>query len=228
MLKRKLSYKEIKETVENGWRLFKHGNTVLAYDQFEKILNAADSRKYPEIWSEAMAGIGMIFKERKRFREAKTCFKKAYEKNSRNIMYLIEYGDSCKGMRWHSEAITAWEKCLEYEKNDIRLLTRIAESYDLLGNFVMAKKYYLKSCEIEPKNKHVLMGLGYLYFHNHLYLDAIYYWEKLFLDKHFTDSEIFSKLGHCYKKRKEYDKAIEYFNKALAIMKKASTPYADW
>lgn len=218
--KRKLTPKEIKETLKNGWYLFKQGKLVLAYDQFEKILNAKLSYIHPKIYANAMFGVGMIFKDRKRFREAKTCFKKAYEKNSGNIMYLREYGGACKGMQWYSEAIRAWEECLLFRNNDIWLLVRIAESYDLLGNFVMAKKYYSKAYEISPKNKDALLGFGYLYYHNHIYLDAIYYWEKLVYEKQFFDSGILLRLGYCYHKREEYEKAIEYYQKVHSLDEK--------
>ena len=218
--KRNLTSKEIEETLKNGWHLFKQGKLVLAYDQFEKILNAKKTQIFPEIYAEAMFGIGLIFKERKRFREAKTCFKKAYENNSRNVIYLREYGEACKEMKWYSEAIRAWEKCLQFEKIDIQLLTKIAECYDLLGNFVMAKKYYNRAYKIDPQNKYVLLGLGNLYFHNHLYLDAICYWEKLVYQKRFSDTELLLKLGYCYQERKEYEKALEYYNKAFSIDEK--------
>lgn len=217
--KRKLTPSEIKETLRNGWSLFKQGNLVLAYDQFEKILNAKPYCIPPKIYAEAMFGVGLIFKERKRFREAKTCFKKAYKKNSRKIIFLREYGYACKCMKWYSEAVRAWEECLRFQINDIWLLARIAESYDLLGNFVMAKKYYNKAYEINPKNKDVLFGLGYLYFHNHLYRDATYYWEKIVYKNQISEIGILLHLGYCYYTREEYRKAVEYFQKVLSLEK---------
>jgi len=206
-----LTSEEIKTIIKLAWELVKDNKLALAYDQFEKVLNVNNPSN-----PEALYGIGIIFRKRKRYREAKTCFNKAYQNDRGNPLYLREYGNACGEMRWYSEAIKAWEKCLEKEKNDISLLVKIAEAYGSLGNFVMAKKYFFTAYGIDPQNRLVLKGLCLLYFHNNLYTNAVYYCEN-YLKKEPENIHILNNLGYCFLKRKKYGKTLEYYKRVLSI-----------
>lgn len=209
-----LSKDEIKGTFETAWKCFNGNKLTLAYDQFEKILYAYPSN------SEALYGVGKIFIKWGKYREAKTCFKKALNNKKNNKknkeQYVYEYGNACIKMKWYSEAISIWENYLVNKKKDINLLTKIADTYSLLGNFVMAKKYLFTAYNLNEKNVDVLYSLGDLYCKNGLLKDAIYYFQ-LALHIEPGNIDIVISMINCFLKQKKYKKKIKYYRKAFFI-----------
>jgi tetratricopeptide (TPR) repeat protein len=116
------------------------------------------------------------------------------------------------------EAIEAWEKYLENDKDNVTVLSRIADAHRRLKNFPQSKQTYLKVLDIDKDNAYALIGLGYLHFDFHEYEQALSYWERMYaLDPEGVDIRVLTTIGNCHRKLKTFEKGLTYFKKALEV-----------
>ena len=93
-------------------------------------------------------------------------------------------------------------------------------------NYPLALEKYRKAAALQPQNPIYLNGLGYFLLHMALYNEAISHLEQAIknLSNHNTPEEIegaiLNNIGQAWKQKGEYDKALSYYEKALAIGKK--------
>lgn len=95
--RRTLSEREISGLMRGAWKLYKRGKQNEAWGMFQRVIKSDPF--HPGAWY----GIGKIWFQRGRYRDAKTCFRKAWLLGKR-WYFLFDYGRACVRMRWFSEA----------------------------------------------------------------------------------------------------------------------------
>ena len=90
------------------------------------------------------------------------------------------------------------------------------DEYLKTGEFNKAAQFYRASLDITPNNPETHLHLAKTYSLNRQYKEAIPHLEQ-YLKSNENDIENITLLGECYKKSGMFSKAIECFNRALAI-----------
>lgn len=103
------------------------------------------------------------------------------------------------------------------------------EVYGLLGDISQnlnkneAIAYYKKGLAIDPKNAHLNIGIGFLYFNSKDFINA----EKYFLNIWVEDPiniRLLTALGKIYKSWKQYQKAMKYYR--ICELLEPNNPFA--
>lgn len=88
--------------------------------------------------------------------------------------------------------------------------------YSLLGDILQniskidAIHYYEEGLSIYPKDPHLNIGLGFLYFNNKDYHNSEKYILNIWVEDP-TNIKLLTALGKIYKSRKQFEKAMKYF-----------------
>jgi len=109
-----------------------------------------------------------------------------------------------------------WERYLIHDDRNITVLTRVADAYRKVRDFGRSRALYLRALDIDDRNPYALIGLGHLHYDFKEYREALSYWEKMIeIDRDQVDIRVLTSIGNCYRKLREYEKGIGYFQKAL-------------
>ncbi|MCK5740112.1 tetratricopeptide repeat protein, partial [bacterium] len=140
----------------------------------------------------------------------------------------------------YEKAIEVSQKALKVDSTNVKVLTGLAITYDLLGEGEKAQDTYLRAIEANPDNVDLLFNLGRLYFMQGNYTDAIKYFD-LVIAKDPEDYESNLNVGNAYltmaeqfdKKVREVEEekgeempdmrkqAKDYYRSAVPYLKKA-------
>lgn len=115
----------------------------------------------------------------------------------------------------HQEALKYCEKLYVGHETNLDLIRKLAKLYNAVGNFPHAAKFYKKSLEHEPNDYVGMNNLG-------LVMESLgqsetakkCYQKSLNLKKNY---EAYHNLGVLCRNERDFDKSIEYLQKALAI-----------
>ncbi|HOX48406.1 MAG TPA: tetratricopeptide repeat protein, partial [Spirochaetales bacterium] len=113
-------------------------------------------------------------------------------------------------------AIEIWEQYLLHDNKNITVLTRVADAYRKVRDFRKSKAIYLRVLEMEQDNPYALIGLGHLHYDFKEYKDALGYWQRMVeLQGEGVDIRVLTSIGNCYRKLKQFDLGVPYFERAL-------------
>jgi tetratricopeptide (TPR) repeat protein len=83
-------------------------------------------------------------------------------------------------------------------------------------DFRKSKAIYLRVLEMETDNPYALIGLGHLHYDFKEYKDALGYWQRMVdLQGDEVDIRVLTSIGNCYRKLKQFELGVPYFDKAL-------------
>ena len=139
------------------------------------------------------------------------------------------------GKTWNALGLTLYNLDLPKESinslniarkytDDKNIYRNIGLSYLKIGNYQKAEKNFKEAIYLEPKFSEAYFNLGYLYYSNKKYNEAIESWQKISkYDPNFFEMPIiYYYIGMAYKKKQMPDKALEYFVQALQLVPEGS------
>jgi tetratricopeptide (TPR) repeat protein len=201
---------EIAELSKKGYQYLKENRVEEAEECFARILERDRENNY------ALVGLGDAARKRGAFREAVDHYKKCLVYHPGNNYALFGLADCYKALNQYQKAIEIWEQYLLHDNRNITVLTRVADAYRKVRDFRKSKAIYLRVLEMEADNPYALIGLGHLHYDFKEYKDALGYWQRMVeLQGEDVDIRVLTSIGNCYRKLKQFDQGIPYFEKAL-------------
>lgn len=202
---------EIAELSKKGYQLLKENRLGEAEANFRQILDRDTENNY------ALVGLGDAARKRGSYRDAVDHYKKCLIYHPGNNYALFGLADCYKALNQYQKAIEIWEQYLLHDNKNITVLTRIADAYRKVRDFRKSKAIYLRVLEMELDNPYALIGLGHLHYDFKEYRDALHYWQRMVnAQGEAVDIRVLTSIGNCYRKLKQFDMGIPYFEKALA------------
>ncbi len=164
---------------------------------------------------QALYKISKDFLAHKKYVQAESFSKKGLEANPTNASLLSILAQSYFRQEYYEGAITAFEKLVNLGKGSEFVHTKLGYAYFQEKNMEKAIEHYSKALEYEEQNAGTHHILGKIYAltgdykksEQHLLIAII-------LKDQLLDAEFLS-LALTYKLTKDYQKALEYFEKAL-------------
>ncbi|HEY9053199.1 MAG TPA: tetratricopeptide repeat protein [Rectinemataceae bacterium] len=201
---------EISESSKRGYQLLKENRFDEAVDCFAQILEKDKENNY------ALVGLGDAARKRGAFREASEHYRRCLVYHPGNSYALFGLADCYKALNQYHKAIEIWEQYLLHDNTNITVLTRVADAYRKVHDFRKSKAIYQRVLEMEADNHYALIGLGHLHYDFKEYKDALSYWQRMVdLQGDKVDIRVLTSIGNCYRKLKQFDKGIPYFESAL-------------
>lgn len=202
---------EIAELSKKGYQYLKENRVADAERNFRTILEKDGENNY------ALVGLGDAARKRGAHRDAVDHYKKCLIYHPGNNYALFGLADCYKALNQYQKAIEIWEQYLLHDNRNITVLTRIADAYRKVRDFRKSKAIYLRVLEMEANNPYALIGLGHLHYDFKEYRDALYYWQRMVeAQGDAVDIRVLTSIGNCYRKLKQFDMGVPYFEKALA------------
>lgn len=201
---------EIAELSKKGYQFLKENRVADAERNFRKILESDPENNY------ALVGLGDAARKRGAYRDAVDHYKKCLVYHPGNNYALFGLADCYKALNQYQKAIEIWEQYLLHDNKNITVLTRIADAYRKVRDFRKSKAIYLRVLEMEEDNPYALIGLGHLHYDFKEYRDALHYWQRMVdAQGDMVDIRVLTSIGNCYRKLKQFDMGVPYFEKAL-------------
>ncbi len=202
---------EIADLSKRGYQYLKENRLDEAEECFARILERDRENNY------ALVGLGDAARKRGAYREAVDHYKKCLVFHPGNNYALFGLADCYKALNQYQKAIEIWEQYLLHDNKNITVLTRVADAYRKVRDFRKSKAIYLRVLEMEQDNPYALIGLGHLHYDFKEYKDALGYWQRMVeLQGDAVDIRVLTSIGNCYRKLKQFESGIPYFEKALA------------
>jgi len=201
---------EISEASKKGYQLLKENRFDEAVECFAQILEKDNENNY------ALVGLGDAARKRGAYKEAAEHYRRCLVFHPGNSYALFGLADCYKALNQYHKAIEIWEQYLLHDNSNITVLTRVADAYRKVHDFRKSKAIYQRVLEMEPDNHYALIGLGHLHYDFKEYKEALGYWQRMVdLQGDQVDIRVLTSIGNCYRKLKQFDKGIPYFEKAL-------------
>ncbi len=201
---------EIAELSKKGYQFLKENRLEEAEECFARILEQDRENNY------ALVGLGDSARKHGAFQEAANHYKKCLVYHPANNYALFGLADCYKAMNQYQKAIEIWEQYLIHDNKNITVLTRVADAYRKVHDFRKSKAIYLRVLEMEADNPYALIGLGHLHYDFKEFREALAFWKRMVeLQTGEVDIRVLTSIGNCYRKLKQFDLGIPYFEKAL-------------
>ncbi len=195
---------------KEGYRELKRGHLAEAEEKFLQILEREPRNSY------ALVGMGDTLRKKKQYRKAIPYYRSCLEDHPDNNYALFGLADSYKAQNLYPKAIDIWEDYLRLDPNNVTVLTRIADAYRKVKNFDRSLELYSRVMDLERGNAYALIGLGHLHYDFHHYRKALEYWQEMEVQRQDVDIRVLTSIGNCYRKLKQFEQGIPYFERALA------------
>jgi tetratricopeptide (TPR) repeat protein len=201
---------EISESSKKGYQLLKENRYDEAVECFAQILEKDKENNY------ALVGLGDAARKRGAFRDASDHYRRCLVFHPGNSYALFGLADCYKALNQYHKAIEIWEQYLLHDNTNITVLTRVADAYRKVHDFRKSKAIYQRVLEMEADNHYALIGLGHLHYDFKEYKEALAYWQRMVdLQGGNVDIRVLTSIGNCFRKLKQFDRGIPYFEKAL-------------
>jgi len=201
---------EIADLSKHGYQYLKENRVEEAEECFARILERDRENNY------ALVGLGDAARKRGAYRDAVDHYKKCLIYHPGNNYALFGLADCYKALNQYQKAIEIWEQYLLHDNKNITVLTRVADAYRKVRDFRKSKAIYLRVLEMEQDNPYALIGLGHLHYDFKEYKDALGYWQRMVeLQGEGVDIRVLTSIGNCYRKLKQFDLGVPYFERAL-------------
>ncbi len=201
---------EIADLSKHGYQYLKENRIEEAEECFARILERDRENNY------ALVGLGDAARKHGSYRDAVDHYKKCLVYHPGNNYALFGLADCYKALNQYQKAIEIWEQYLLHDNKNITVLTRVADAYRKVRDFRKSKAIYLRVLEMETDNAYALIGLGHLHYDFKEYKDALGYWQRMVeLQGADVDIRVLTSIGNCYRKLKQFDSGVPYFEQAL-------------
>ncbi|MGC4040850.1 MAG: tetratricopeptide repeat protein [Flavobacterium sp.] len=168
--------------------------------------------------------LGHIFSDKRDYIKGEQFYKKAIEKNPKNVEALNGLGNLYENKKEHEKAEECYNKAIEINPEYPSSYNGLGSLYDGKEEYDKAKKFYKKAIEIDPKYTFAYYNLGLTYKKLKEYSKAEECYTKA-IEINPNYSSPYNGLGSLHFQKKEYDKAKEFYNKAIEIKPDGPNPY---
>lgn len=210
--------KDIELMLDMAQIYMKKGQAAAAENEFREIL-AVNSRE-----ARAYYGLGVLYDNRKEYKDAITFYKKAIELNPKytSAHYFLAYIYDETGEK--EKAIQSYKKVISLEPRNFWAHNNLGAIYEELNQNDTALDYFKKSHEIDPNHYKALFNLGVI-------LYKIGYTERAInnymqsLEKNNRYPFTYLNLAVIYKDQGDYLKAIDIITRGIKQTKDAFLYY---
>jgi len=200
----------VAELSQAAYQLLRENYVRQAEEKFGEILSYDETNNY------ALVGLGDAARKRRDCKRAVSYYERCLESHPRNNYALFGLAECYKAMRHFHRAIEYWEEYLKLDNENVTVLTRVADAYRKVKNYARSHTLYQEVLQKEPDNAYALIGLGHLNYDFRRYEDALHYWKRMLeLSGDGVDIRVLTSIGNCYRKLKDFEKGIPYFEDAL-------------
>jgi tetratricopeptide (TPR) repeat protein len=188
-------------------------------------LSIGEYRKALDIYKDAESyyNMGVSFYEMGLQDSALKVYEKAIASDPHYTMALNNIGVIYFNRKQYDQAISYFIKDYTQDTNDVQVLVNIGAAYQNLGNVDKTLYYYNIVLRKDPNNANVASNLtslyvasGMSYFDKQDYDNAVSQFQ-LALKYDPRSANALGNIGAVYQKKGDYAKAMEYYQKALAI-----------
>ena len=194
------------------------GNVYKGLKMFDKALEAferADSLKSNT--DNIIAEIGVVHQNLGNVNDALTIFENAIELNpmcelawlGKGDLYFNKFCDLPK-------AVESYERATQINENNPNGWVALAQSYDRLDDYENAKKCIEKAIKKNPSTEFALLGIGAFYANRGMVEECEKWCGEIIKENH-KNAKALECIGVAYNNAKKFEKAIDFFNKALDI-----------
>ena len=166
-----------------------------------------------------LSRLGDTYRKMGNYEKALKYYMKAYTIDSNNPYVLTGLGFTYFEKGDYETSSGYWEKLYNIkknnlQKNDVKILTNLGNSYRKQKRFNDAFKFFYQALKTEDNNFYALYGIADCYRGLKDYRKAITYWKKI-LEKDPDNKKILTRVGDSYRNLANYTMAREYYQKAI-------------
>lgn len=170
-------------------------------------------------WGEIAYRRGLILSDLGRLNEAKKALGESMADGKEDVSKIFAYATVLMQEKEYGSAVTYLKKALQYVPDDDGILYRIGWCYKLMGQYVEALSFMKQVLSINPEHPRVRQIIAELYERlarreedNSYYQMALPYMKEQ-VEKYPQEYDLLE-MGLLYLDMDEYEKALEYFEKA--------------
>ncbi len=207
----------IKETPEAYQAYSERGNVLYNLRAYNEAL--ADYEKYLSIMPTDKAVLerkGKCLAMVGKYEESKEVYKNFMDANPNDVHWVYCYGWACMMGGQSDEALENFNKCIEMKADYVPAIGDRALLYTKLGETEKAEEGYKRTLELDPKRFENHYNLANFYLQNQRINDALAVLEK-FTSENENVGRGWYLYGATFRANKEFEKAIEMYDKALAL-----------
>lgn len=184
--------------------------------QFRRVIDYLEKRASKEDDPDILNALGWSYIIVRNYEKALGYLKRAEEINCSDHRITLNIAEAMKGMNWHRKALTYYRKTLVFDPDNIDALIGKGEMSYILDYGKSAKEAYLKLLEIDEDNTKGIFGYAMCKFRDEDYDEAYKFFKKI--EKNgYRQAHISYCLGKIYYSRSEYQKALEYLDRATEL-----------
>ena len=139
-----------------GVLLLEAGKADKAISLFERAIKANPH------FATAYNNLGNAFTQIEYYEDAFQCFERALQINPNYLDACLNFGNSLKKCKQYEAAIDCYQHALKIDSNNAKTFYFLGEVYYDLGDCDLAKTYYAKSLELNPRDleSHVALSIA--------------------------------------------------------------------
>lgn len=194
-----------------GMCAYKDENYPIAIN---RLLNYLDSDPNN---AEVTYDVGRAYVDLERYEKAITYYEKAIQLEPKNFMRIYELGMVYYARADNKKAIQYFEMAAANGfRQDADYFINLGNVYMNTGDNKKGIELFLKALEKRPYSQSILNDLGYAYYYNKNYQDAIDTWDQVLqIDK--TNGKCLYMIGMAYQKKGEKGKGQALCDKAIEL-----------
>lgn len=138
-----------------------------------------------------------------------------------------DYGDNALRQKKYNLAIAQYQGALRIQPDYVPAMVNLGIAYMEMDNFERADKIFSDALKLESNRKETIyFNLGQLAEKQNKPAEAINYYIKA-IGNGFEQESVYQRLGVLYYNNKQFDLALDAFEKLLAIQTDVVTPYQN-
>ena len=186
-------------------------DTANAFKYFRKSMQLAPTWPFPHLIA------GLFYMDLKMYNEARAAFEKALTIKKDFKLALINSGVLYSKLNEDDKVISYYRKALEIAKPESDVLySNIGLYWKNKSNYDSALYYQRKGYQVNPSDIYNITGLINS-FTKLKQADSAKYYIKLLENITLSSAEEFKTVGNTYYDLADYEKALKYYNKSVAI-----------
>lgn len=171
-------------------------------------------RKYPHN-DRALLNLGFHYNEQKEFKKAQQVLEKAVQLNTKKSVVYSNLGNVYDMQGEYNKAIRTFQRAIILDPNNLDAYNNMGIVYVRQKEYTKARKFFMKAVELEPNFTEAFNNLKLIEDLKESGTRHEKDVEEITAD--FKDPKQYNSQGNFYAKLKEYEKAIESYQRAIQI-----------
>lgn len=167
---------------------------------------------------EAQIRVAAILAQQEQVNEAIEYLHKINVENTEEQLILAQYeAELLTEQTRYPEAIAVYTKAIKVQPDNLELLYMRAMTAESMGNLIQMEEDFRRIIAIEPENVNALNALGYTLADRTNRYEEAYQFIKQAYDLEPNSFYVLDSMGWIFYRQGQYEQAIEYLEKALAV-----------